>query len=99
MAEQHRIETFPSRGRQVVRWDPADPESVERARAEFERLRAEGYVLFALDERPGVSVERRAEEFVPGGGSFVARDPLPVQTDTFDAAAVRIVAVRPAKGG
>ena len=99
MAEQHRIETFPSQGRQVFRWDPADPGSVEQARAEFARLQAEGYILFALEERPGVSVERREDEFAPGGGSFVARDPVPVQTNTFNAEAVRIVAVRPARGG
>ena len=98
MAEEHRIETFPARDRHVVRWDPSDPESVDRARAEFERLRAGGYILFALEEKPGVSVERRAEEF-PAGRSFVARPPVPVQTDTFNKEVVRIVAVRPAKGG
>lgn len=99
MSEEHRLETFPARGRQVVRWDPADQESVERARAEFERLRTEGYVLFALEERPGSSVERQSEEFVAGHGSFVARSPLPTQTDAFEAEAVRIVAVKPARVG
>ena len=99
MAEEHRIETFPPDGRQVFRWDPADPESVERARAEFERLKAEGYALFALEERPGSSVERKTDEFRHSDRSFVARSAVPVQTREFNAEAQRIVAVRPVRGG
>ncbi len=99
MTDQHWLETFPARGRQVVLWDPADQESVERARAEFERLKTEGYILFAFEERPGSSVERQSEEFAAGRGSFVARSPIPVQADAFAAEAVRFVAVKPARGG
>ena len=99
MADQHRIETFPPNGRRVFRWDPADPDSVERAPAEFERLKATGYALFALEEHPGASVERMAGEFRNAGGSFVARSAVPVQTDEFPAGAERIVAVRPVRGG
>jgi hypothetical protein len=99
MAGQHSIEIFPAHGRQVVRWDPADPASVDVARAEFDRLRAEGYALFALEERPGSSVERQTGAFEPAHGSFVARSAVPVQTDQFAAEATRIVAVKPVRGG
>ena len=99
MAAIHQLETLGSGGRQVVRWDPADPRSVASARAEFEQLKASGWALFELVERPGASVETRTAAFEPAAGSFVARSPLPTQTDTFRPEATRIVAVRPMRGG
>lgn len=99
MAATHQLETLGSGGRQVVRWDPADPRSVAEARAAFEDLKASGWALFELIERPGASVETRAAAFEPSAGSFVARSPVPTQTDEFRPDAIRILAVRPMRGG
>jgi hypothetical protein len=94
-----QLETTGADERTVVRWDPADPQSVERARAEFERLRVAGYLLFALVERPGASVETKAPAFQASLGAFTGRSPVPRQTRTFEPEATRIVAVRPMRGG
>jgi len=99
MAERHRIETFEAAGRQVLTWDPEDEESVRTARAEFERLRAAGFALFAVQERPGLTVETRIERFEPNAGAVVGRSAIPVQTDEFRPESTRIVAVRPIRGG
>ena len=99
MAATHQLETLGSGGRQLVRWDPADPRSVAEARAQFEDLKSAGWALFELVERPGASVETRAGAFQPATGSFVARSPVPTQTDAFRPEATRIVAVRPMRGG
>lgn len=99
MAEQHRIETFEPAGRQVLTWDPEDEESVGKARAEFERLRAAGFALFAVKEQPGLTIETKIERFEPNAGALLARSAIPVQTDEFRPESTRIVAVRPIRGG
>jgi hypothetical protein len=102
MGATRELETTGSDGRVVVRWDPADPGSVGRARAEFEHLAASGYLLFALVEKPGVSVETKSAAFDPSVAAFTARSarsPRPAQTRVFEPEATRIIAVRPMRGG
>jgi hypothetical protein len=36
-------------GHTVVSWDPDKPDEVDKARAEFERLKAAGFMLFVVD--------------------------------------------------
>lgn len=99
MTDEHVIQVVPRESRAVFRWDPANPEAVANARHEFERLQRDGYVLFALTEQPGTSIERRAAGFEASSGSFVARSPAPTRTEVFSPDATRIVAVRPMRGG
>lgn len=50
-------------GHTTVEWDPDDPAEVEVARAEFERLRGAGFLLFAVDE---------VADFPAGAGRVIA---------------------------
>ncbi len=56
------LEVLGASGDVTVSWDPADPASVERARAEYDRLRAAGYLMF--------TVRRRADAFDPAAGAL-----------------------------
>lgn len=49
-----------------VEWDDNDKESVDKARAEFERLQADGYELYRA------SNNRRVKTFNPGHHALIA---------------------------
>lgn len=46
------------RGDERVEWDPADAASVKKAKAEFARLKKDGYLFYEVKETPGKQIER-----------------------------------------
>lgn len=83
----HEMEVLDATGHVTLRWDPADPESVAKARAEFDRMRGAGFAFFtttavdALDPAAG-TIDGRLE-----------------QTQEFRPRSRRTLAVAPLKGG
>lgn len=51
-----------------VEWDPADRESVAKAKAEFERLQGEGYLFYEVAEARGKQIKK----FTKGLGKVLA---------------------------
>lgn len=51
-----------------VEWDPADRESVAKAKAEFERLQGEGYLFYEVTDARGKQVKK----FTKGLGRVLA---------------------------
>lgn len=41
-----------------VEWDPEDPESVEKAKGEYDRLKKDGYEFYEVQEAKGKRVQR-----------------------------------------
>lgn len=56
------------KGDERIEWDPADAAQVEKARAEFARLKKDGYRFYEVAETPGKPVER----FSKGLGRLIA---------------------------
>lgn len=42
----------------TVEWNPDDPESVAKARAEYDRLKEDGYEFYEVEEKKGKRVKR-----------------------------------------
>jgi predicted helicase len=55
-------------GDERIDWDPADPDEVRKAAAEFERLKGEGYNFYAVEDAKGKQVKR----FDPKAGKLIA---------------------------
>ena len=87
-------------GHQTVTWDPNNADSVSDARAQFNRLRAQGYSMFrmaaigqtAVVEEPDQSEE--LNEFNPADGRVAA-----MRIDEFDPEAERVTAIPQRVGG
>jgi hypothetical protein len=45
-------------GDESIAWDPADSEQVAKAKAEFDRLKGDGYRFYAVEETKGREVAR-----------------------------------------
>ena len=56
------------RGDDPIVWDPKDPESVAKAKKEFDDLRAKGYSAFYE--------KKRMDEFDPAAGKVVMAPPM-----------------------
>lgn len=52
------IRVLNEQGDVTVTWDPKDAESVKRAEAEFERLKADGYDFFTVVETKGKAIKK-----------------------------------------
>jgi hypothetical protein len=82
-------------GHLTLSWDPADPETIARAEAEFERLKAAGYAFFATPASPH-PVEALSAEALAASGALDVR---PEKVKEFHPRRSRTVAVRPMVGG
>jgi hypothetical protein len=84
------LEILDPSGHLTLSWNPNDPAEVEKARAEFARLKGCGFAFFASeqDEKPKLRIGR--------SGRLEGRL---VQVKEFDTEAERTVAVRPMRGG
>lgn len=82
-------------GHLTLSWSPDDPESLARAKEEFDRLRAAGYAFFATPSGKG-KVGRLKDAAFRRAGSLDVR---PEQVREFRVRARRTVAVRPMVGG
>lgn len=47
-----QLQVMDGSGHLTLSWDPSDPATVERAKAEFDRLKAAGYAFFATPTSP-----------------------------------------------
>lgn len=87
------LEILDPTGHVTLEWSPDDPESVEKARAEFERLTAAGFAFFTTSEEVAESIE-------PGDGLLLAKlQPKLEQTREFRPRRRRTTAVPPMRGG
>jgi hypothetical protein len=104
------LEILGREGHISVAWDPDNPEEVEKARAEFNRLLEAGFMLFvvtAVKEFPEGAGEVTAELVaapppLPAGKPDPSSPPATArgeQTRKFQPKAKRTVAVRPMQGG
>jgi hypothetical protein len=82
------MDVLDATGHLSLTWDPADPESVSKAKAEFEQLKAAGFAFFSTAGKTALRLGRTGE----------LRGEL-VQTKEFEPEAARTVAVRPMRGG
>lgn len=41
-----------------IEWDPADADSTKKAKDEFDRLKKDGYEIYAVEERRGKTLSR-----------------------------------------
>lgn len=93
--DQHVLEVLDPSGHITLRWSPDDPDSVEQARAEFEKLKAAGFAFF-VDEASAVPVTRLKPKAFAQAGQLDVR---PAMVREFDPRRRRTVAVRPLQGG
>lgn len=86
------LEVLDPSGHVSLQWDPNDPVSVQKAEAEFDKLRDAGFAFFA-----SASVDAdRVDEMDPSAGSLDGRLE---QTKVFRKTARRITAVPAMRGG
>ena len=88
------MEVLGPSGHLVLTWDPTDHASVERARAEFDRLRGCGFAFFTSDADGAPKVTKLKGAALERSGDLVIR-----LARQFDAEAERTVAVPPHRGG
>jgi hypothetical protein len=89
------MEVLDPSGHVTLQWDPDDPESVKKAEAEFERLRAAGFAFFA-----SASVDAdEVDELDANVGSLDGRLQQLAQVKRFNKRARRTAAVPPMRGG
>ena len=109
------LEILGDKGYTTVEWDPDNPEEVAKARAEFDKLKAAGFLLFVVTEVDDLPVEvgrvtaqlASAPPLVPAQTPEPVSAPEPIrgrprkgtQTTDFVASAPRTIAVRPMRGG
>lgn len=60
-----------------VEWDPADADSVTKAKKEFEQLKKDGYEFFEVSEAKG----KRVERFSKKHGKLIAAPGVKTATD------------------
>jgi len=80
------LRTLCAEGDLRLRWDPKAPEQVAKARAEFDRLKKAGYLLFKVkpfSRKPGAEVKEFGKtdgqliaDFAPGAEGIVAAPPV-----------------------
>lgn len=103
MTPHNVLEVLDPSGHLTLTWDPDDPESVARAGAEFDRLKAAGYAFFATTEDDAVGIKRLTRKTLTEHRTLdvrvVDRAGEPAQTRTFNNRAARTVAVPPMRGG
>ena len=102
------MEIMDATGHVTLTWDIDKPETVETARAEFERLKAAGFAFFVdasedAEEVMGWPTRGRPPAWTKVGHLHVRSDetaaPVPVQAREFDPRRRRTTAVRPLVGG
>jgi len=81
------LHTLDRTGDLTLVWDPADPEETEKARAEFERLKAAGYAFFTDAGRP--RLKARADGKLEGALVQAPREFQPRQRRTVAVPAMR----------
>jgi hypothetical protein len=84
------LEVLTGDGDLKITWSSADPESVTRAKAEFDRLKSEGYGFFAGE----MEVKRLTAKRLKGATELTIRS-----VREFEPRVQRTVAVRPMRGG
>lgn len=95
------MEVLDPTGHLSLTWDPQDGASVDKARADFQRLKEAGYAFFVDQVEDAAEVERwktgrgRKPALVTAG----SLDVRPVQTKEFQPLARRTTAVPPLRGG
>lgn len=94
---EHVLETLGPSGHVSMTWNPDDPDDLARAKAEFARLKAAGFVFFEADAAPDAMPpgdQRAGPMLARGAGRLdVRRVEVPSPT------ARRTVATRPLQGG
>lgn len=89
------MEILDQSGHLTLSWNPEEPESVTKAREEFDRLRAAGYAFFSTPESMNQVSRIKAAAFQQPG----SLDVRPVHVTEFQPRTRRQVAVRPMVGG
>jgi hypothetical protein len=84
------LEILDPTGHLTLSWDPSKPEEVEKARAEFDRLKSCGFAFFTSEQ------DEKAKLRLGKSGRLEGRL---VQVKEFNTEADRTVAVRPMRGG
>lgn len=82
------MDVMDASGHLSLSWDPADADSVAKAKAEFQTLKAAGFAFFSTAGKSALRLGKTGE----------LRGEL-VQTKEFEPEAERTVAVRPMRGG
>lgn len=90
------MEVLDASGHVTLWWDPDDPESVQKAEAEFQRMQDAGFAFFT-DESPDAEPVSEMDDTVRARGDVEGR--FVQQTRTFKPRARRTVAVRQMRGG
>lgn len=93
------MEVMDPSGHITLTWSADDPESVENARAEFDRLQACGYAFFTTADEDAQPVKKLTKKLRTELRSLDVRPGEPVQTREFTPRARRTVAVPPMRGG
>lgn len=108
------LEILGEQGHTSITWNPDNPDEVEHARQEFQKLKDAGFLLFTIDEVDDLPVEagRVMAELISAPAVVPATSPEPVslppkkgrqrkgtQAAAFVPTAPRTVAVRPMRGG
>lgn len=71
------IRVLTSKGDEKIEWDPADKKATDAARAEFKRLKGEGYNFYEVSEARGKPVTRfdaKAGKLLAAPGAKSTRD-------------------------
>lgn len=93
--DEHVLEVLDPTGHITLRWSPDDPASVERAREEFDKLKAAGFAFF-VDEASAIPIVRLKQAALAMAGQLDVR---PAAVREFEPRRRRTVAVRPMQGG
>jgi hypothetical protein len=93
MAMACTLEVLNADGHLTLNWDPDNPDEVQKAKAEFEALKAAGFAFFREDREVRRLGRSGALDVKAGEAPPVAK------AREFEPRAARTVAVRPMRGG
>lgn len=88
------MEVLDATGHLTLSWDPDDAASVDQARAEFDRLKGNGFAFFASDTPAAPKITALKGKALEHPGELSIR-----LVKEFQPRATRTVAVRPMAGG